>query len=58
MNRKSRADEEERVGKYREFNSVEELIAGLREIPLVPFYSCPWCGLVFYPEYATDVHCL
>ena len=50
-----RADMEEKLGKYRDFNSVEELIANLHHVSI---YSCPWCGLIFYPESAIDIHCL
>lgn len=54
--KEKRANEEERLGKYREFNSVEELLADLHQevLPL----TCPWCGLVLYPDSATDTHCM
>jgi len=49
-----RADEEERLGKYRGFNSASLLIEDLHDLY---FHCCPQCGLLFYPESATDIHC-
>ena len=53
MDKEQRANEEERLGKYQDFNSMDELIANLHST-----FVCPWCGLVFYPETVTDIHCL
>ncbi len=53
MDEEQRADEEERTGRYKVFNSVEELIADLHEGPSVPL--CPWCGLIFYPVSSSDI---
>ena len=50
-----RAEEELRLGKYQEFGGIRELIADLHSVSL---FVCPWCGLVFYPESTTDIHCL
>ena len=52
-----RADEEMRLGRYREFNTVEELIAYLHDKPGYTLYLCAQCGSVYYPTLATDTHC-
>ena len=49
-----RADREMELGKYREFESVEELIADLHS----PDSSyCPLCGCIYYSESASEIHC-
>ena len=52
--REDRADEEQAVGKYREFNTIQEVIADLHWEDV---NFCPQCGLVIYPESASDMHC-
>lgn len=53
--KEQRADEEERLGRYVEFDSVTKLIADLHAPDIL---TCPQCGLVYYPESATDIHCI
>ena len=55
MNRENRADEELKVGMYKEFDSIKELIDDLH---IVPYFCCPWCRLIFYPETPTAIHCV
>jgi len=48
-----RADNELKLGKFREFDTIADLLADLHYNPV---YICPICGLVYYPECASDLH--
>jgi len=52
--RENRANEEGRLHKYQEFSSVEALIKDLHN----GYSICHWCGIIFYPEAVTDIHCI
>ncbi len=54
MDKETRASEEEGFGKYQEFGTIRELIADLHSAPVI---YCPQCGVVYYPESASDTHC-
>ena len=42
------------LGKYREFKSMEELIADLHSPDTI---YCPLCGCIYYSESASEIHC-
>ncbi len=56
-NAEERADEEERLDKYLEFDNIQELLADLHHAACA-IYTCSQCGIVYYPESATDMHCI
>jgi len=50
--------EEDRLGWRQEFMTIEVLLADLHSYVTTPYISCPQCGAVFYPESASDTHCV
>ncbi len=48
--REDRADMEVKMGRFRDFSSIQELLVDLHS----PLFVCPICGLVYYPVSATS----
>jgi rubrerythrin len=57
MDSELRADKEERLGKYKMFENITDLLNDLHD-RVSGYYVCPVCGLIFYPAVATEIHCI